>query len=106
MARHMLDMCRDLGIACVAEGVETREQLHILQEMAAQPYRATCSAVPSPRMLLKNSPETLSVNKRGGILPSYCQEAVFPKDTIAFRRGAPRAGWEDFLCCEKPSLKP
>ena len=98
MVRHMLDMCRDLGIACVAEGVETREQLHILQEMGCTAIQGYLFSRPTPRMLLNKSPETFWVNNRGGILPSYCQEAVFPKDTIAFRRGAPRAGWEDFLC--------
>ena len=48
VARHMLDMCRDLGIACVAEGVETREQLHILQEMGCTAIQGYLFSRPLP----------------------------------------------------------
>ena len=48
VVRHMLDMCRDLGIACVAEGVETREQLHILQEMGCTAIQGYLFSRPLP----------------------------------------------------------
>lgn len=33
VAKHVISMCRELGIVCVAEGVETKAQAEILREM-------------------------------------------------------------------------
>lgn len=33
VAKSVIEVCKELGIVCVAEGVETKEQLEVLKEM-------------------------------------------------------------------------
>lgn len=48
VTRHMIDMFRELKIACVAEGVETPEQLRILQELGCTAIQGYLFSRPLP----------------------------------------------------------
>ena len=45
---NIIDVCSKLGIECVAEGVETREQLEILKNMNCDIYQGYYINKPMP----------------------------------------------------------
>jgi diguanylate cyclase (GGDEF)-like protein len=48
MLGHLVDMCRDLGLRTVAEGVETAEQFQVLRTMAIDEFQGFHFARPEP----------------------------------------------------------
>lgn len=55
IVRTIVDLCRNLGLECVVEGVETLEQLELLNRWAAAWCRATTTASRCPRKVPRNS---------------------------------------------------